>query len=122
MHHLHHILPLLLAATTAAGVERVAFPQQERAGSSPHPELVTDGYVDDARCAKCHPDVAAEFAHLGMGRSFHVAGGADAVADFSAEGGTFHHEASNLHYRMRLDDEGRWLRRRLRLLGHPQIP
>ena len=110
MHHLHHILALLLAATTATGAERVAVPQQERAMPSPHPQLVTDGYVDDARCATCHPDVASEFAHHGMGRSFHAAGGDDAIADFTAEGGHFHHDASNLHYRMRLDDEGRmWM-------------
>ena len=109
MQHLRHILPLLLAATTAMGTERVAIPQQDPAPSA-SPALVTEGYVDDARCAKCHPKIAREFGHLGMGRSFHVAGGEDAIADFSDEGGTFHHDASDLHYRMRLDDEGRmWM-------------
>ncbi|MCH2148706.1 MAG: tetratricopeptide repeat protein [Phycisphaerales bacterium] len=101
-------LTLLLVAAAHAGP--AALPQRElptQAGSAP---LVNDGYVDDARCAKCHQDIAAEFAHLGMGQSFHVAGGDDAIADFSIEGGTFHHEASNLHYRMRLDDEDRmWM-------------
>ncbi|MCH2135578.1 MAG: hypothetical protein MK101_03230 [Phycisphaerales bacterium] len=75
------------------------------------PQLVTDAYVDDARCARCHADISHGFQSLGMGRSFHVPGPDMALADFSEEGGVFHHEASGQHYRMWMDDEGRmWMR------------
>ena len=70
-----------------------------------------DGYVDDARCSRCHQDVATQFADHGMGQAFWVPGPDNAIADFSEEGGTYHHPASNLHYRMRMDDEGRmWMK------------
>ncbi|MDG2292291.1 MAG: tetratricopeptide repeat protein [Phycisphaerales bacterium] len=112
---MHSRFPILTLAPTlllvaGAHAAPTALPRQELPTHAASASLVTDGYVDDARCAKCHEDIAATYAHLGMGRSFHVAGGDDAIADFSAQGGTFHHEASNLHYRMRLDDEDRmWM-------------
>ena len=75
------------------------------------PPLVTDDYVDDARCARCHAEISHGFTTLGMGRSFTVPGPMTAVANFSASGGTFEHEASGLSYRMWLDDSGRmWMR------------
>jgi predicted CXXCH cytochrome family protein len=75
------------------------------------PELVTDDYVDDARCARCHADISHGFSTLGMGRSFTVPGPETAVADFSTAGGTFRHDASGLSYRMWLDEAGHmWMR------------
>ena len=75
------------------------------------PDLVNSGYVNDAQCAKCHADIALGFSKHGMGRSFWVPGPDNAIADFSEEGGYYHHERSGLHYRMRMDDEGRvWMR------------
>ena len=73
--------------------------------------LVTDDYVDDARCARCHAEISHGFQSLGMGRSFAVPKLDDAVADFSATGGAFKHAASGQHYRMWFDDDGRmWMR------------
>jgi len=98
---------LLQAGLCFAGV--TALPRQEN--PTLNRTLVTDGYVDDARCARCHEEIAASYAHLGMGRSFHVPGPENAVGDFSPEGGLFHHEASGMHYRMWHDESGRmWMR------------
>ena len=70
-----------------------------------------DGYVNDARCSRCHQDIADTFAGHGMGRSFWIPGPDNAIEDFSQEGGLYHHPASDLHYRMRLDDDGRmWMK------------
>jgi len=75
------------------------------------PGLVTDDYVDDARCARCHADISHGFTSLGMGRSFAVPGPDTAVADFTADGGAFAHGASGQQYRMWLDDDGHmWMR------------
>ena len=75
------------------------------------PGLVTDDYVDDARCARCHADISHGFTSLGMGRSFAVPGRDTAVADFTADGGAFSHAASGQQYRMWLDDDGHmWMR------------
>ncbi|MCH2134612.1 MAG: tetratricopeptide repeat protein [Phycisphaerales bacterium] len=84
------------------------------------PDLVTDGYVNDARCTNCHADIAGTFAHHGMGRSFWVPGPDNAIEDFSEEGGYYHHPASNLHYRMRLDDDGRMWMKQYELDGAEQ--
>ncbi|MEE3002468.1 MAG: tetratricopeptide repeat protein [Planctomycetota bacterium] len=98
---------LLQAGLCHAGV--TSFPRQEN--PSLNRTLVTDGYVDDARCARCHEEIAETYSHLGMGRSFHVPGPDNAVGDFSPEGGRFHHEASGMHYRMWHDASGRmWMR------------
>jgi tetratricopeptide (TPR) repeat protein len=73
--------------------------------------LVTDGYVDDARCAKCHRDISHGYETLGMARSLAVPRPDSAIADCSTTGGYFAHEASGQHYRMWFDDEGRmWMR------------
>ena len=70
-----------------------------------------EGYIDDARCARCHADITTTFAGHGMGRSFWIPGPGNAIEDFSEEGGHYHHAASRLHYRMRMDDEGRmWMK------------
>jgi predicted CXXCH cytochrome family protein len=113
MHTKHLILTLTLTLPVVdlAQAETVALPRQEHPSQPAGVPLVTEGYVDDARCAKCHEDIAATYAHLGMGQSFHAAGAADAIADFSAEGGYFHHKLSDFHYRMSLDDGGRmWMK------------
>ena len=98
---------LLQAGLCHAGV--TAFPRQEN--PTLNRTLVTDGYADDARCARCHEEIAESYSHLGMGRSFHVPGPENAVGDFSPAGGRFHHEASDMHYRMWHDASGRmWMR------------
>ncbi|MEE2906433.1 MAG: tetratricopeptide repeat protein [Planctomycetota bacterium] len=75
------------------------------------PTPLPEGFVDDARCSRCHAEVAQAFAHHGMGQSFWIPGPENAIEDFSEEGGLYHHPASNLYYRMRLDEDGRmWMK------------
>ncbi|MBG80151.1 MAG: hypothetical protein CMJ39_05505 [Phycisphaerae bacterium] len=75
------------------------------------PELVSEGYVNDTQCAKCHADVAHSFASHGMGRSFWIPDLNNSIEDFSEDGGRYFHEASGLHYRMRQDEDGRiWMK------------
>ena len=74
-------------------------------------DLISDGYVNDAQCAKCHAEVAHSFASHGMGRSFRIPDLTNSIEDFSEVGGRYFHEASGLHYRMRQDQDGRiWMK------------
>lgn len=66
-------LVAVLLVTWAAVAHR---PQSdEAAGSLAH----WNGFVDDQRCASCHPDIATSFATHGMARSFARAGNASRV-------------------------------------------
>lgn len=72
---------------------------------------VTDDFVDDARCARCHGEISHGFTSLGMGRSFTIPRQDQTIADFSETGGAFEHPASGQRYRMWFDDEGQmWMR------------
>ena len=60
------------------------------------------GYVPDATCARCHPDIAESYAEVGMARSFWKAGPASVVEDFSV--GSYYHEVSDRHYSVTYTD------------------
>ncbi len=86
----------LLTACNNAGVEKDAAPAPA--------QLVTAGYADDASCARCHSEIAEQFSHMGMGRSFAVPDPQTAVEDFTR--GEYYHEASDLYYRMTMGADG----------------
>jgi hypothetical protein len=66
------------------------------------------GYVDPARCAGCHREIAENYARTGMGRSFRsVSGGS--LPEF--DGKTFYHSASQQYFTPDRRDGRFYLRR-----------
>jgi predicted CXXCH cytochrome family protein len=56
-------------------------------------------YADPAKCAQCHPAIAASYERTGMGRAFHRVGGAKG-ADDPGSGKPYHHAASDSYFAM----------------------
>ena len=67
-------------------------------------------YVDAARCAQCHAEIASNFRKTGMGRSFYRLGAENAIEDFTP-GKPFYHEASDCYFAM-IERGGRYYQRR----------
>src|SRR5262245_1736467 len=56
-------------------------------------------YVDPARCAECHTEIARSFQKTGMARSFYRMSAQKAVEDFQS-GKPFYHEPSDSYFTM----------------------
>lgn len=67
-------------------------------------------YADPAKCAQCHPAIAATYKMTGMGRAFHRVGSEKGVDD-PAPGKTYRHEASDSYFAMLQRDDGLYQRR-----------
>jgi len=74
--------------------------------------LPGNGYVDSSTCAKCHQEIAANYAHTGMGRSFFIPSKANTIEDYgNAE---YYHALSDSHYAMTIRD-GQYFQKRWQL-------
>jgi tetratricopeptide (TPR) repeat protein len=73
--------------------------------------LPGNGYIDSKICAKCHRDIAANYARTGMGRSFFIPGAASTIEDY-AKTPEYYHVLSDSHYAMTIRNgqyfQGRW--------------
>jgi predicted CXXCH cytochrome family protein len=67
-------------------------------------------YVDPAKCAQCHAEIAGNFRKTGMGRSFYRLEPGRAVEDFTLEK-PFYHEASDCYFAM-IERGGKYYQRR----------
>jgi tetratricopeptide (TPR) repeat protein len=76
-------------------------------------------YVDDARCAECHPEVAAKFATSGMGRAFNTWKDAEPIED-RTEGIGPTLSLGDLHYQVVID-RGRMFQREFRIVDGREI-
>ena len=63
-------------------------------------------YVPDAACGRCHQQIAASFAEVGMARSF--SRGADGPASRPFEGSRHRHQASAQDFALERRDGGLW--------------
>lgn len=67
-------------------------------------------YVDSKICAKCHRDIAANYARTGMGRSFFKPAAANTLEDY-AKTHEYYHALSDSHYSMAVRN-GKYFQRR----------
>src|SRR5215471_5844388 len=67
-------------------------------------------YIDPARCAGCHPQIAKTYKLTGMGRSFYKPRAENMVEDF-ARRNTVYNRASDRYYTM-MARGGAWVERR----------
>jgi predicted CXXCH cytochrome family protein len=77
------------------------------------PSLTVGAYADPAKCAQCHPTIAATYQKTGMGRAFHRVGGKTGVGD-PPPGKPYHHAASDSYFAM-LQRGGELFQRRWQL-------
>jgi len=76
-------------------------------------------YIDDARCASCHPEVASAYAHSGMGRAFNTWKDAEPIED-RAEGPGPVLTLGDLNYQVVID-RGRMFQREFRVVDGVEI-
>ena len=79
--------------------------------TAPDPGPVAGAYADPAKCAQCHPTIAATYKKTGMGRAFHKVG-----MDDPATGKPYHHESSDSYFSM-IRRDGQLFQRRWQI-GH----
>ncbi len=79
-------------------------------GTDQDSSLATTAYADPAKCAQCHPAIAATYQKTGMGRAFHRVGGTKGVDD-PAPGKPYHHAASDSYFAL-LQRKGELFQRR----------
>src|SRR5215471_1783613 len=76
-------------------------------------ETSDSAYVDARTCAKCHRQIAEDYARTGMGRSFFRPAPRNTLESYAtdAEGPDIYHAFSDTHYSMALRD-GQYYQRR----------
>jgi len=81
--------------------------------------LPDNGYAEPGACAKCHREIAADYARTGMGRSFFVPARANTIEDY-AQTPEYYHALSDSHYSMAIRN-GQYFQRRWQLdaAGNP---
>lgn len=104
-----------VAATWFTRPTPVPLPPEFLASKSPIPAE----FVDDARCADCHSDVAAKFAKSGMGRAFDAWKDAEPIED-RTEGGGPVLTLDDLHYQVVIE-RGRMFQREFRIVDGKEI-
>src|SRR5579863_9786422 len=76
-----------------------------------------NGYVDSRVCARCHREIAANYAHTGMGRSFYMPDplppDTTSIQDYP-QGGEFYHALCDSHCAMTIRN-GQYFQRRWQL-------
>src|SRR5262245_4638302 len=114
----------VLMASVAAAFVAVAWttrpkplplPAEFLASKSPIPAE----FVDDARCAECHAEVAAKFTGSGMGRAFNTWKDAEPIED-RTEGGSAVLTLGDLHYQVVID-RGRMFQREFRIVDGKEL-
>ncbi len=97
---------IAIAALGIAAAGLVTRRAQTQQASTP----AANQYVDPARCAQCHAEIASNFRKTGMGRSFCKLTPGNAVEDFTP-GKVFYHEASGCYFAM-IERGGKYYQRR----------
>ena len=98
-------MPLLRKFATVLLLGAAVLPAQTVRSAVPG-----NGYVDSKVCARCHRDIAADYARTGMGRSFFTPEAAKTIEDY-ANTPEYYHALSDSHYSMSIR-KGQYFQRR----------
>jgi predicted CXXCH cytochrome family protein len=104
--------PAICAVLLVAGIVAICAVGQE----TKPPALrgaPANSYIDASVCARCHAEIARNYAKTGMGRSFYRLTPQKVVEDFQSAK-PFYHEASDSYFAM-LEREGKYYQRRWQL-------
>lgn len=79
--------------------DQVAVPTRSASTPGPDGSRSVPGHIDTTACAACHQDIWDQYRQTGMARSFSRMSPEALIADFERNN-TYHHPASDRHYRM----------------------